>query len=121
MWKTALPQHEGENSLAWIDRVKRKLKTIYERHGYTQILGWVMARSVEPHTAESGDRRLRRPNPPELLPNGHSPSSVFETGEESGSGEPISMTGNPLENASAGDSEQQEPNDPDDPDDYIPL
>lgn len=48
-----------------------------------------MGRSVEPQTAEPGDRLLPEPDPPELI--GDSPRSTFDRSSEGeGPGNPIS-------------------------------
>lgn len=122
MWPTALPKYKSEGTKAWITRVKRKLKTIYEREGYEETWQMIMARSVEPQTAEPGDRLLSVPNPPEHLHTGDTPSSVFVR-EEEVVAEEEEEERESQEDTSVEDSEEQEsegPEDPEDPD-YAPL
>ncbi|KAG6367331.1 hypothetical protein INS49_001518 [Diaporthe citri] len=123
VWPTALPKYKGEGDSAWIIRVKKKLKTIYERQGYKEIWQMIMARSVEPQTAESGDRLLSVPNPPEHSHTGDTPSSIFvREEEEEGEGEEEEEEEEAQEDTSVKDSELQESEDMEDPEDsdYMP-
>lgn len=99
MWRTKYPQRRGEGRAAYVDRIKRRLRVIYEKYGYKLIRNWVMARSVEPQTADPRDERRDVPNPPPCAPDGDTPSSTVE-----GRGEPMTTTGKPPEDRGVEDS-----------------